>query len=118
MRSRLVLGAACLALAAGAVVPALAAPTDPVPTGPCPIRPSISVTNVDTRVTVACATVVIPVVLPHDTTLVSAPAVASIPPICPPHPIAWISGGNIYVQIGCLAPIVIPIPFTGPPPTI
>jgi hypothetical protein len=121
MRTRLVLAAAGLAAVAGAVVPAVAAPTDPVPTGPCTqIRPSISVTNVDTRVTVACTTVVIPVVLPHDARLVSAPAAgaqaANVPPICPPKQVVWISGGNIYVQVGCFAPIVIPIPLTGPPP--
>ena len=118
MRTRLVLGAAGLAVVAGTVVPAVASPTDPVPTGPCPIsRPSISVTNVDTRVTVACTTVVIPVVLPHPT-LVSAPAAGTALPTCTPHPLVWISGNNIYVQTGCLATIVIPIPFTGPPPTV
>lgn len=116
MRIRLLLGSACLAAVAATVVPAVA---DPVPTGPCTqIRPSISLTNVDTRVTVACTTVVIPVVLPHST-VVSAPAsgsTANVPPICPPHQVVWISGGNVYVQVGCLAPIVIPIPITGPPP--
>jgi hypothetical protein len=115
MLTRLVLGAACLAVATGAVVPAVASPTDPVPVGPCPLKPSISVTNVDTRVTVACTTIVIPVVLPPGGA--AAAPTASFPPPCPTHPIAWISGGNIYVQVGCLAPIVIPIPITGPPPT-
>ena len=117
MRTRLVLGAAGLAAVAGTVVPALASPTDPVPTGPCPIsRPSISVTNVDTRVTVACTTVVIPVVLPHPT-LVSAPAAAVALP-CPVYPIVWISGNYLYVQVACKAPIAIPIPITGPPPGV
>lgn len=102
-------------MVAAAAVPAVAAPTDPVPTGPCTqLRPEVSVTNVDTRVTVACTTVVVPVVLPQNVTLVSAPAV---PPVCPPHPIAWVSNGNLYVQVGCLAPTVIPIPAIKPPPT-
>ncbi|MDQ1746597.1 MAG: hypothetical protein QOD07_860 [Frankiaceae bacterium] len=118
MRIRLLVGSACLAAVAATVVPAVA---DPVPTGPCTqIRPTISVTNVDTRVTVACTTVVVPVVLPRDVRLVSAPAAgmsaANVPPVCPPHQVVWISGGNLYVQVGCLAPIVIPIPITGPPP--
>jgi len=102
---RLVLGAGGLAVVAGTVAPAFASP-DPVPTGPCPIRPTISVTNVDTRVTVACTTIVIPVVLPHPT-LVSAPT-------CLPN--AWISGHYLYVQVNCKPPIAIPIPITGPPP--
>jgi hypothetical protein len=106
-RIRLVLAAAGLAAVAAGVAPAVAAPSDPVPTGPCLIsKPAISVTNVDTRITVACTTVVVPIVLPHPT-LVSA---------CVPHPNAWISGGNIYVDDGCHAVIVIPIPITGPPP--
>jgi len=65
MNPRLVIGFAGLAVAAGAAGPALAAPSDPVPGGPCTsLRPSISVTNVDTRVTVAYTTIVVPVVLP------------------------------------------------------
>jgi hypothetical protein len=106
-RTRLVLGAASLAVVAGTVVPAVATPVSSGPTEPCPIgRPTISVTNVDTRVTVACTTIVIPVVLPHPT-LVSAPA-------CLPN--AWISGNYLYVQVNCKPPIAIPIPITGPPP--
>jgi hypothetical protein len=113
-RRRLVLAATGLAAVAATVVPAVAAPSDPVPTGPCPVtKPTISVTNVDTRITVACTTVVVPIVLPH-ASLVSA---ANVPPVCPPHPIVWISGGVVYVQVGCLAPIAIPLPITGPPPT-
>lgn len=111
MRTRLLLGATGLAVVAGTVAPALASP-DPVPTGPCPVRPSISVTNVDTRVTVACTTVVIPVVLPHPT-LVSAPVAGAR---CPVAPVVWISGNYVYVQVACKAPIAIPIPITGPPP--
>lgn len=118
MRTRLVLGAAGLAVVAGTVAPALAAPTDPVPTGPCTqIRPTISVTNVDTRVTVACTTVVIPVVLPHPS-IVSAPAAGVALPMCLPHPAVWISGNNLYVQDGCRVALVIPIPITGPPPGV
>ena len=114
MRIRLVLGAVGLAAVAATVVPALA---DPVPTGPCTqIRPSISVGNVDTRVTVACTTVVIPVVLPHNTQLVSAPAGGTALPTCKPHPAVWISGSDLYVQDGCWVAFVIPIPITGPPP--
>ncbi|MDQ1698705.1 MAG: hypothetical protein QOG34_568 [Frankiaceae bacterium] len=108
MRTRLVLGAAALAVVAGTVVPAVAS-SGPAPTGPCPIsRPTISVTNVDTRVTVACTTIVLPVVLPHPS-IVGAPA-------CLPN--AWISGNYLYVQVNCKPPIAIPIPITGPPPGV
>ena len=112
-RTRLVLAAAGLAVAAASVVPAVAAPSDPVPTGPCLItKPTISVTNVDTRITVACTTVVVPIVLPHPT-FVSAPMAGTT---CPLYPIVWISGNYVYVQVACKAPIAIPIPITGPPP--
>jgi hypothetical protein len=71
-RTRLLLAAVGLAAVAGSVVPAVAAPSDPVPAG-------------------------------------SASSCVANPPV-------WISGGYIYVQVGCKAPIAIPIPITGPPP--
>ncbi len=108
MRTRVILGAAAAAVVAGTAGTALASSTPgDDPTGPCPItRPTISVTNVDTRVTFACTTIVIPVALPH-------PALGEAP-ACLPN--AWISGSYLYVEVNCKAPIAIPIPITGSPP--
>jgi len=115
LRTRLVLGAACLAVAAGVAVPAIAtvASADPVPVGPCSIKPSISVTNVDTRITVACMTIVVPIVLPPATSIGPAPAAGAT---CAAPVNAWIAGSDLYVQVDCKTPTAIPIPITGPPP--